>query len=382
MKKDSEKLKVLFSVTNCICYDQRVQKMAETVRSMGCDVTIIGRVLGGCCKKDLVPFKTKRFKMLFNKGFLFYKFFNIRLFFYLLFHRYDILVANDLDTLLPNYLVSGIKHKKLIYDSHEYFTGVPELNGRPFVKWIWLQIERNIFPHLDNILTVSESIADKYESIYKIRPLVVRNCARNSESIVPYDRKEFGIGNENLILIFQGAGINMDRGGEELIEAVSKTDNVTLLIIGSGDVLQKLKLSVNYSDMKQYVKFITKVPWDEMMKYTKMADAGLSLDKDTSLNYRYSLPNKLFDYISAGLPVIAGNLPGIRKIVETYDCGLIIPEITPAEISKAIIELRDNPELRSRLKQNSARAFAELNWKNEQKKVISFYHKIIHEKMN
>lgn len=382
MKYHSDKLDVVFSVTNCICYDQRVLKMAETVSSMGCEVTIIGRVLGECCKKDLVPFNTKRFKMLFNKGFLFYTFFNIRLFFYLLFHRYDILIANDLDTLLPNFLVSGLKNKKLIYDSHEYFTGVPELNGRPIVKWIWRQIERNIFPHLEHLLTVSESIADKYESIYKIRPLVVRNCARNSDSIVPHDRKEFETGNENLILILQGAGINMDRGAEELIEAVSQTDNVTLFIVGSGDVLQKLKFSVNYPDMEQYVKFIAKVPWDEMMKFTKMADAGLSLDKDTSLNYRYSLPNKLFDYLSAGLPVIAGNLPEVRRIVEAYDCGLIIPEITPSEISRAINELRDNPELRKRLKQNSARAFAELNWKNEQEKVISFYHKIIDEKMN
>ena len=370
-------IKVVFSVTNCICYDQRVLKMAQTVSSLGCEVTIIGRVLGECCKKDTVPFKTKRFRMFFNRGFLFYKFFNIRLFFYLLFHHYEIHVANDLDTLLPNYLVSRIKHKKLIYDSHEYFTEVPELTGRPFVRWIWTLIERTVFPRLEHVITVSDSIADKYEKYYKIRPVVVRNCALNSESIVPYDRKEFGIEKEDLILIFQGAGINIDRGGEELIEAVRQTDRVTLFIVGSGDVLEKLKSGENYPYKGQRVRFINKVPWEELMRFTKMADAGISLDKDTCLNYRFSLPNKLFDYISAGLPVITGNLPEIRKIVEAYDCGLIIPQITPAEISRAIIELRDNRELRNRLKQNSANASITLNWENEKKKVLVLYRSVI-----
>ena len=377
MKNPSDKLRVVFSVTNCICFDQRVLRMAETVSSLGCEVTIIGRVRGECCKKNIVPFKTKRFRMVFNRGFLFYKFFNIRLFFYLLIHPYEILVANDLDTLLPNYLVSGIKHKKLIYDSHEYYTGVPELSGRPFVKWIWSQIERNIFPRLKYVLTVSDSIADKYESQYKFRPVVVRNCARNSESIIPYNRKEFGIENDHLILIIQGAGINIERGGLELIEAVRQTDKVTLFIVGSGDVIHLLKAGMNSHDQVQRIKFVPKVPWEEMMKFTKMADAGLSLDKDICLNYRFSLPNKLFDYLSAGIPVVTGNLPEIRKIFEAYDCGLIISEVSPVEISRAIIELRDNHALRNRLKKNSAVAFAELNWKNEQEKVISLYREII-----
>jgi glycosyltransferase involved in cell wall biosynthesis len=371
---------VAFSVTNCICYDQRVLKMAEVASSHGYNITIIGRKRGECCNSNRIPFVTKRFKMFFNKGFLFYKFFNIRLFLYLLFHRFDILVANDLDTLLPNYLVSRIKRLKLIYDSHEYFTEVPELNGRPFVKWIWTLIERNIFPHLKYVITVSDSIADKYESLYSIRPVVIRNCARSSAAIVPYDRKDIGIKADHLLLIFQGTGINIERGGEELLEAVSQTEKVALIIVGSGDLLEKLKDKVkNNEALPERIKFISNLKWDELMRYSKMADAGVSLDKDTSLNYRYSLPNKLFDYISAGIPVITGNLPEIKKIVESNDCGLVIPSITPAEISKAIIILRDNPELRSRLKQNSVKASDSLNWKNEQEKVFSLYRKILND---
>src|SRR5512133_2829998 len=101
MPMPSEKKRAAFSVTNCICYDQRVLKIADVVRKLDCEVEIIGRKSGNCCDINAVPFKTKRFWMLFKKGFLFYAFFNIRLFFFLLFHKFDLLVSNDLDTLLP-----------------------------------------------------------------------------------------------------------------------------------------------------------------------------------------------------------------------------------------------------------------------------------------
>ena len=136
MPSATHKTKVIFSVTNCICYDQRVLKMAETVSKLNCEITIIGRKSGDYCNPDSVPFRTVRFKMFFKKGFLFYKFFNIRLFIYLLFNKCDLLVSNDLDTLLPNFLVAKLKRMPLVYDSHEYFTEVPELHNRLFVKWV------------------------------------------------------------------------------------------------------------------------------------------------------------------------------------------------------------------------------------------------------
>src|SRR5688500_271887 len=103
-------------------------------------------------------YRTNRFRMFFEKGALFYAWFNVRLFWFLLFRSSDILVANDLDTLLPNYLVSKLKRKKLVYDSHEYFTEVPELISRPKVKAVWEHIERFIFPKLKYVSTVNHSI--------------------------------------------------------------------------------------------------------------------------------------------------------------------------------------------------------------------------------
>jgi glycosyltransferase involved in cell wall biosynthesis len=369
--------KVAFSVTNCICFDQRVLKMAGTVSTLNCDITIIGRRRGECCKSEFVPFRTHRFNMLFKRGFLFYKFFNIRLFFYLLFNRFDLLVANDLDTLLPNFLVSRLKMIPLVYDSHEYFTGVPEIQNKPFVKWVWKTIESLIFPKLNHVLTVSDSIASQYKIEYGFRPVTVRNCSITAGNIVPFSRKELGVDPDHLLLILQGAGINKDRGGEELIGAVSMTENVSLLIVGSGDRIDQLTKLVVQLEIGNRVKFVKRVQWEELMRYTKSADLGLSLDKNSNPNYQFSLPNKLFDYITAGIPVIASDLPEIKKILLGYGCGVIIKEVTPLEISTAIIDLKNNPAHLAQLKSHAIKASKEINWEIESEKVKALYVSIL-----
>jgi glycosyltransferase involved in cell wall biosynthesis len=315
--------------------------------------------------------------MIFRKGFLFYKFFNIRLLLHLIYNRYDLLVANDLDTLLPNYIVSKLKQLPLVYDSHEYFTGVPEIQNRPIVKWVWKTIERLIFPHLKNVMTVSDSISFQYESEYGIRPITVRNCSKNANQIIPFSRDELQVNKDHLLLIMQGTGINIDRGGIELIEAISKTENVSLLIVGGGDMITVLKEKVIRYNLAERVKFFPKVPWEELIRYTKAADVGLSLDKDTNINYRFSLPNKLFDYITAGIPVIASNLPEVSKIVTENNCGIIIPDVSPAEIMKAIQKLKENQDLLAEFKKNAVIASESLSWENESIKAKSFYSSIL-----
>lgn len=311
--------------------------------------------------------------MLFKKGFLFYALFNIRLFFFLLFHKFDLLVSNDLDTLLPNFLVSKLKRLPLVYDSHEYFTGVPELQNRRFVRDVWRSIEKAIFPSLKYVMTVSDSIADQYKSEYGLIPLVVRNCAKISDKIIPFTRKEIDIHPGHLLLILQGTGINIDRGGKELIDAINLTENVSLLIVGAGDQFGFLEKKVSDMNLSERIKLIPKCSWETLMKYTRSADAGISLDKNSNLNYLFSLPNKLFDYLSAGIPVIATDLPEIAKILKENDCGITISRPVPEEIRKAIIALRDNRKLLSNLKLNSVMASKSINWETESLKVKELY---------
>jgi glycosyltransferase involved in cell wall biosynthesis len=377
MSDPSYKTLVTFSVTNSICNDQRVLKMAETVSLLQCKITIAGRKWGKCCNSDSVPFRTKRFRMIFHRGFLFYAFFNIRLFFYLLFHKSDLLVSNDLDTLLPNFLVSKLKRIPLVYDSHEYYTGVPEIQHRPFVKWVWKSIEKLIFPHLKNVITVCDSIADQYYMEYGIRPVTIMNCSRKSDHIQPYSREELGIDQDHLLIILQGTGINIDRGSEELIEAVRHSENVSLLIAGSGDVVPDLKSLVSNFSLSDRVKFIPKMAWEDLMRYTKTADAGVSLDKDTNMNYRFSLPNKLFDYFSAGIPVIASDLCEVRKIVTENNSGILIPDVTPENIISALDILLNDREKLAALKRNAFRASQLLSWDLERKKVTELYKRVL-----
>jgi glycosyltransferase involved in cell wall biosynthesis len=373
MQAKKNKTRIVFSVINCACHDQRIRKIAGIVSGMDCDITIVGRKRGGCCASGLVPFSTISFNMLFRRGFLFYMFFNIRLFTYLLFHKYDILVSNDLDTLLPNFLVSKIRSIPLIYDSHEYFTGMPEIRDRPFVKFVWNLIESSIFPHLKHVMTVSDHISEKYWDQYGIRPVVVRNCAYSSGHIMPYSRDELKIENEMMLVILQGTGINIDRGGEELIDALTLLGNVFLLIIGSGDSIHNLKNRVNLAGKSGNVRFINSMPWEELMRYTKSADIGVSLDKDTNLNYRFSLPNKLFDYISAGIGVLASDLPELRRIINEYRCGIIIDEVTPEKIAAALSNLSHNRERLNEFKKNASTAAAKLNWDIESIKIKELY---------
>jgi hypothetical protein len=167
--------KVILSVTNDLTSEQRVHKVCLFLLKKGFEVTMVGRLRRKNLPLEKRPYATKRMFLFFERGPLFYAEYNFRLFFYLLFHKADVLVANDLDTLLANYIASKFKGSVLVHDSHEYFTGVPELEGRNFAKGMWKRIERWIFPKLRSIYTVNGSIASLYKEEYGKEVKVVRN---------------------------------------------------------------------------------------------------------------------------------------------------------------------------------------------------------------
>jgi glycosyltransferase involved in cell wall biosynthesis len=271
--------------------------------------------------------------------------------------------------LLPNYLVSKFRKTKLVYDSHEYFTEIPELISRPFVQNIWKRIESWILPRLKNMYTVNESIALIYKNQYRINPKVIRNIPLLSESIMRSKeelRKELNLPLDKKIFILQGSGINIQRGAEEAVQAISLVENGILLIIGGGDVIPELKMTVQKLHSEDKVIFKNKMPSSELRKYTEASDAGLSLDKDTNLNYRYSLPNKLFDYLHAGIPVIASNLPEVSHVINKYDVGMIINSHQPNDIAQCMNQMIDDKEGYERLKKNTLIAARDLNWQKEQ----------------
>ena len=345
--------------------------------SMGFEPTLVGRVLPNSLPMDERPYKTHRMRLIFKKGFFFYSEFNKRLFFYLLFHKAKLLVSNDLDTLVPNYLIHKIKGVPIVYDSHEYFTEVPELVNRPRTQAVWIWIESWIFPKLKDVFTVNDSIAELFEKDYGLRPRVVRNIPVKKEKVKPATRKELGLSEDKKILILQGSGINVQRGSEEMVEAMKYIDNAVLLVVGGGDVVDTLKQMAENSELKGRVVFKPKQPYQKLMQLTTAADLGLTLDKDTNLNYRFSLPNKLFDYIHAGIPVLASPLPEIKKVIEEYDIGDFIPSHKPEEIAQKINQILADQDLLDKWKKNTTFAASNLTWQNEEIELREVYKKYV-----
>ncbi len=367
-------------VTNDLSTDNRVHRTCMVLMELGHDVLLIGRKLPQSLPIDR-PYRTRRMKLFFNKGALFYAEYNLRLFLYLIFppstggrgreaQRRSLIVSNDLDTLLASYLSASILRMELVYDSHEYFTEVPELAGRS-VRKVWLAIERWIFPSLKHLITVNESIANAYHERYPqlqkrgVSIQVIRNIPMHRELGPPGTRRELGLPENKLILILQGSGINVQRGAEEAVMAMADLPEAYLLIVGGGDAWPVLQQMVAKQHLQDRVRLLERMPYVEMMQYTRNADLGLSLDKDTNLNYRFSLPNKLFDYFRAYIPVLATDLPEVAAIVRRYDAGIIIPKPDPRMIAQEVKGLIADPARREALRRNAIFAADSLDGERE-----------------
>ena len=366
-------MKAIVSVINDLVTDQRVHRTCTALHRMGFEVLLVGRR-----KHDSLPlaereYATHRMKLRAEKGVWFYVFFQWRLLRFLMKNKADVYVANDLDTLWPNYMVSKWRKKPLVYDTHEIFTEVPELVNRRFKQNTWKRLERRLFPKLKHVFTVNDSIAEWYEKEYGIRPRVVRNIpplgAHVSRQLT---RKEVHLPEFKKIILLQGAGINVHRGAEEAVQAMKYLDNAVLLIIGGGDVIHVLKERAEQLHLEEKVIFIGKLPPDELRAWTRLADIGITLDKDTNINYRFSLPNKIFDYIHAGLPVLASDLVEVRKVVETWNVGRITPDHAPETIARMLQEMLESPEYEV-WKENARKAAAELNWEREEEELRKVY---------
>ncbi|HEU4718139.1 MAG TPA: glycosyltransferase [Bacteroidia bacterium] len=369
--------KAVVSVINDLVTDQRVHRTCVTLQGLGYDVLLVGRHKRDSLTMPQRPYRTHRMNLHFEKGIWFYFFFNLRLYFFLRKQKADLFVANDLDTLWPNYRAARRKKKPLVYDAHEIFTEVPELVNRKFKQRIWKRLERKLVPALKHMITVNDSIAGWYQDRYGIRPEVVRNIPfYRPEAVHTLTRRQAHLPENKKIILLQGAGINIHRGAEEAVEAMKYVDNAVLLIIGGGDVIPVLKEMTEKMHLTDKVIFTGKLPPDELRSWTRLADIGITLDKDTNINYRFSLPNKIFDYIHAGIPVLASDLVEVRRVVEKYNVGKISPDHEPQHIAALLREMLQSEEY-PRWKENAAAAACELTGQREQEKQAAVFRQFL-----
>jgi glycosyltransferase involved in cell wall biosynthesis len=362
--------RVYMTVSSDLATDNRVHRNCTVLEELGYQVFLIGREKKNSPRMPKRSYSYKRLKLLHEKGAFFYASLNIRLFVFLLYKKVDFVFANDLDTLPAAYLISQLKRKPILYDSHELFTEVPELVFRPKVQKCWLSIEKMLVPRLSEMITVNQSIAAIFKDRYKIPVSVVRNVPQRIQNLTAMDKKELGLDQNEFMLIIQGSGLNVQRGIEEAVLAMEKLPNAVLFLVGDGDVLPALKKLVQDKQLQQKVRFVGRLPYAELMRYTAAADLGLALDKPLSLNYQLALPNKIFDYIQANTPILSSALIEIKQLLNAYDCGQVIDEVTPTQIANAVQSLMADKERMTQLKENCKIA-AEIEHWDTDKQVLS-----------
>ncbi|MBC7389237.1 MAG: glycosyltransferase [Opitutaceae bacterium] len=353
--------RVVLCVSNDHVVDQRLHKVCLTLLKYG-----FNPILVGIKKRDSLPLSKREYEcirmpIIFNSGKLFYFELNLRLFFYLLFSKADIITANDLDTIFPCYLVSRLKKIRLVYDSHEYFTELPELQKKKFTRAIWLKLEEALFSKLKYISTVGNFIAEAYSKKYNVPVSVIRNMPLKVDNPVCNSKTN--------IIIYQGA-VNVGRGIELMIKAFAYLPEYELWIIGDGlifkNILEQCKSSNN-------VKVLGKKTFQELPLLTSQGMLGLSLEEDLGLNYRYSLPNKIFDYVNARIPVIVSDLPEMRALVEKYNIGLVLFNRSPEALSKLIKSICEDDLKYQSFVQSCELASQELNWEMQEPLLVSLY---------
>jgi glycosyltransferase involved in cell wall biosynthesis len=353
--------KIIFTVTSDLLTDQRMQRICSSMHAHGYQVLLVGRKLRDA-KELRTDYQSKRISCLFNSGFRFYAEYNLRLFFYLLMTKSDAICAIDLDTILPCLWVSKLKKKKLIYDAHEYYTESPEIDKRARVKNFWERIAKYCIPKIDLGYTVNHSISEFLKERYKTKFEVVRNLPVKSNLT----------STEGKYLLYQGV-LNEGRGLEELILAMHKVEDCTLKIAGSGDIESRLINLIDSENLNNKVELLGSILPDQLREVTSSALLGFNLLDGNNKNYYYSLANKFFDYMMAGIPSISMNFPEYKLLNDQYDFSLLIEDIKPDTIAKAINYFLSNSSLQEQLRSSAIKAREELNWEKEEQKLLSLY---------
>jgi len=388
-----EPKRIVMAVTNDLVTDRRVLRHAATLREGGYEVTLFGR-------NDL--------HVRSRRSWRFYAEYNLRLCWRLLRTRCDIVWANDTDTLPACWLAARLRGRRLVMDSHELFPEVPELIDRPRVKRVWERIEGLLLPRCDANMTVCQSIADYYRSKYGVEMTVVRNlwsdeCGVMSDEGIGnwsdecgvMSDEEIGIRNSSFIihhstlkmLMYQGA-VNKGRGVDWAIDALEFLSDCRLVVAGGGDLLEEMKAYAQSKPWAERIVFTGRLTPEELEPLTRQAAVGLVMLEDMGLSYHFALPNRIGDFVAAGVPIVVSDLPEMAAVVKRFGVGEII-DVDMINVDKLIGSMgKNNPSTYQRInvlalaeavrkvlrrewkEEDFAAARADMDWNKEKRKLL------------
>lgn len=354
---------IYFTVTNDLNQDQRMHRICTSLFKEGHKVILVGRVKKESQTLLDFPFDQRRLFCFFEKGFLFYAEFNIRLFLFLLFRKIDILYSVDLDTIAVGGMIKLIRKKSLIFDAHEYFEETPEVYRRSAVKFVWSNIGCIFVPFADKYITVNESLGQLLGRRFRRSFDVIYNAPTYFENTALVDEK-----NQKPYILYQGV-LNKGRGISEMIDAMEMISDVDLWVIGEGDISSELRIKASKSSAKYRIKFIGWLSPNDIKAITRNAILGINLLDGSCKNYYYSLANKFFDYMHNGVPSVNMDFPEYRNIISQFCIGVLVPELSATAISEAINNLLINRDRLKEMRHQCYIAAKEFNWQNEEKKI-------------
>lgn len=289
--------------------------------------------------------------------------------------RADVYHAHDLDALWPAAAAAKQRDVPLVYDSHEFWIEQSSLVDRPLIRHFWALLERRLIRQVHRTITVGTSIARSLQERYGLDQVtVVRNLPLYRPPVESNRiRSELGLAAGRPVVLYQG-GFLTDNGLAEQIEALAGLDeDLALVLIGDGPTEGALKELVRRQNLEGRVYFIPRVPFAELHSYTCSADLGLCLIKGTGKSFYYSLPNKLFEYLMAGLPVLASSFPDMRAVVEESGAGLVVNPQDLRDIREKVQCFFADPSRLQTYRQAALAAAQRYNWEQEAPRLLSLY---------
>ncbi len=358
-------MQITLLVSNDIQYDQRMIRIACSLQNEGYSIILVGRQ-----KKSKTipayPFRTQLLRCYFSTGVLFYLEFNLRLFLYLCSRKREVIYAVDFDTLPATFLYHLMYSKPFVFDCHELFTEVPELQNHKIKKWMWDMVGKLAIPSATFSMTISESLAHYLSVKYGVNFVTIRNVPfKKSIDTIDIEQRR-----KNKWIYYQGM-LHQGRGIDFLIKSMRELPSWTLLLAGDGDTSDELKALTKDLGLENQVIFKGMIQPEELIYMAKDAWIGINILENNSLSYYFSLANKTFDYIQARLPAIHINFPEYRILATENESISLLEKWEVAEFVAIIKNIWENENQYKNMVLAAEQAAEKYIWEKEEEKLIA-----------
>lgn len=291
--------------------------------------------------------------------------------------RADIYHAHDLNNLYIAQQAAQAHSAKLVYDAHELF---PEIANR----WIrlkrqaWIRLEQRLLPATDLVITVNEFIAAEMARRYQCpTPIVLLNCPnppQHFDLASHYNllRDRLNLGSDCKIVLYQG-WMEAGRGLENLIQAAPQLNgNTVIVLLGYGEYQHHLeRLAARTAPGR--VHFLPAVPQQDLLAYCASADVGIIPYQAVDLNNYFTSPNKLFDFIQAGVPIVANDLPFLRQVIVSNGLGIVTILNNTSDYARAINQIITQPEQATAMRMRLRAIAPRYTWKTQSRNLLVAY---------